>query len=83
MPYVRKVLHCKIKKSAHPGSAPGFATGLSCHLKLIKYKRFQVSNHYFASYCQSPKPDFLQVLETPVEHEYFSAGQNIWKSGPK
>lgn len=65
MHYVRKVLHHKIMKSAHPGSAPGSATGLSCHLKLIKYKRVQISGHYFASYCQRPKPDFLPVFEIP------------------
>lgn len=72
MHYVRKVFHCK-----HPSSAPGSATGLCCHLKLIECKRVKIRGHYFASYCQSPKPDFLIVSETPDEYEYFSADRTF------
>lgn len=68
MHYVRKVLHHKIMKFVLPGSSLGSAAGLFCHVKLIEHKRVQISGHYYASYCQSLKPDFLPVLETPDEH---------------
>lgn len=60
-------------KSAILGSAPSSAIDVSCHVKTIKYTRVWISDHYFASDCENPKPDFLQVPETPAENENLSS----------
>lgn len=71
---VRKVWHYKMK-SAHPGSAPGSATGLCCHLKLMKYKRVQIRGHYFASYCETLSLTFCQSLKLQMNMNIFQLGR--------
>jgi len=65
-------------RSDHSGLASNSATDLSCHLKPIKYTYVWISSHYFASYCENLKSNFLQEpVTTSEEEEFFRYAEHL------